>query len=289
MATAEKSMSLTQNPIIDNVAKQIAAFQEQGRLRLPPNYSAQNALYSAWLTLQTVKDKSERPALQVCTKESITNSLLDMVIQGLNPSRKQCHFIVYGNVLTCQRSYFGTMGVTKRVLKCQDILAEVVYEGDDFEYSIERGNKVITKHVQALKNVNKDKIVAAYCTIVMPDNRSFTEVMTIDEIKVAWAKSKMNPEAPGSNHKQFPQEMAKRTVINRCCKGFINSSDDSSLDLVVEAMHRSDEVIEEAEFEQEVAQNANAEVIEVEFVEKPEEDAEESEQQIGRASWRERV
>ena len=116
MSAVEKSMSLTQNPIIDNVSKQIAAFQEQGRLQLPPNYSAQNALYSAWLTLQGVKDKNDRPALQVCTKESITNSLLDMVIQGLNPSRKQCYFIPYGNALTLQRSYFGTMGVTKRVL-----------------------------------------------------------------------------------------------------------------------------------------------------------------------------
>ncbi|RME62433.1 MAG: recombinase, partial [Nitrospirae bacterium] len=40
------------------------------------------------------------PVLQVCTKESIVNALLDMCIQGL--SVNQGYFIPYENILTFQ-------------------------------------------------------------------------------------------------------------------------------------------------------------------------------------------
>ena len=145
MATAEKQTTAIakKNPV-DIVAAQIKELQANGRLNFPANYSVGNALASAWLTLQGVKDKEKRPVLQSCTHESIVNSLLDMAIQGLNPSKKQVYFIAYGSQLVCQRSYFGTVAVTKRVTHCKDVFAEPVYEGDEFEYVIDRGNKQIT-------------------------------------------------------------------------------------------------------------------------------------------------
>lgn len=277
MATAEKQTAIAMSPIVDSVSKQIAAFQNEGRLQLPPNYSAHNALMSAWLKLQATTDRNGRPALDVCTKTSVTNALLDMVIQGLTPAKNQCYFIVYGNQLVCQRSYFGTQTVTKRVLKCQDIFAEVIYEGDEFEYVIEGGNKRVINHTQRLGNINKAKIVGAYCTIVMPDGKTYSDVMTIDEIHQAWSKSKMSPFddkgnlKPNSTHGQFTADMAKKTAINHTCKQFINTSDDSSLDLVIEAMNRSEEAAEEAAFSQEVAGNANKEFIDADFTVKDEE------------------
>lgn len=45
------------------------------------------------MTLQSMTDKNRKPALTVCTKDSIANSLLDMVVQALNPVKKQCYFI----------------------------------------------------------------------------------------------------------------------------------------------------------------------------------------------------
>lgn len=257
------TIALVKKDTVDLVTEKIREFQESGELHFPANYSPENALKSAWLTLQSVTDRNNKPALQVCTKDSIANSLLDMVVQGLNPTKKQCYFIVYGNQLSCQRSYFGTMAVTKTVTGAKDIFAEVVYKGDDFAFEIVRGKKRVTRHVQTMETIEGGEIVGAYCTLVDADDREFTEFMTIAEIKKAWAMSKMNPNKEDSTHSKFPQEMCKKTVINRACKTFLNSSDDSSL--VMKHFRRTEEAAEDAAVQSEVDQNANKQTIDVDY------------------------
>jgi recombination protein RecT len=186
-----------------------------------------------------------------------------MAVQGLNPAKKQGYFIAYGKQLVFQRSYFGTMAVTKRVAGAKDIFAEIVYKGDEFEYTIKNGNKIITKHGQKIENVDANNIVAAYCTIIFDDERQFTDIMTWAEIQKAWSKSKMNPEKEGSTHKDFAQEMARKTVINRACKRYLNSSDDGSL--LMYHVNRADEVAAEAEVEAEIEESANQELIDIEY------------------------
>jgi len=53
--------------------------------------------------------------------------------------------------------------------------------------------------------------------------------------------------------------MAKKTVINRACKKFLNSSNDSNLTL--DHFNHQDETIEEAKAQEEINENANSEVI----------------------------
>ena len=267
---------VTKDETVNAVMTRVAELQDQGRLRFPPNYSPENALMSAYLTLQQTVNRDKKPVLTACTKESVANTLLDMVVQGLNPGKKQCYFIAYGPQLLCQRSYFGTMAVAKRVTGAKEIYAEVVYAGDVFKFAIKRGNTIIVEHVRELKNIDKAKIVAAYCTVVVPDNdEPYTQVMTIDQIHEAWRKSQNSPfDEKGqvksfSVHGQFAEEMAKKTVVNRTCKALINSSMDDSLGLVVESVNRMDDAAEEAEFADEVAQNANAGVIDAEYIEAP--------------------
>ncbi len=268
MSTTEKTnkgnaLALVKKDVVDVVGKKVQEFVSRGELHLPPNYSVENAMKSAWLILQNTFDKDKRPVLQVCTRDSIANALLDMAVQGLNPAKKQGYFIAYGKQLVFQRSYFGTMAVTKRVAGAKDIFAELVYKGDEFEYGIQRGNKIITKHIQRIENVDPDNIVAAYCTIIFDDDRQFTDIMTWQEIQKAWSKSKMNPDKEGSTHKEFAQEMARKTVINRACKRYLNSSDDGSL--LMQHINREDEVVVEAEVEAEIAENANQELIDIEY------------------------
>jgi len=260
---SNNNLALIKKDVVDVVGKKVQEFVSRGELHLPPNYSVENAMKSAWLILQNTFDKDKRPVLQTCTKDSIANALLDMAVQGLNPAKKQGYFIAYGKQLVFQRSYFGTMAVTKRVAGAKDIFAEVVYKGDEFEYTIKNGNKYITKHIQRIENVDPGNIVAAYCTIVFDDDRQFTDIMTWAEIQKAWSKSKMNPDKEGSTHKEFAQEMARKTVINRACKRYLNSSDDGSL--LMYHVNRADEVAAEAEVEAEIEENANQELIDIEY------------------------
>ena len=248
--------------ITDNVLNKIHQFQSNGQIYFPDNYSPENALKSAWLKLQEVKDKNGKLALEVCTQPSIANALLNMVIQGLNPMKNQCYFIPYGNQLTLMRSYFGSIAVAKQFGEIKDITAEVIYEGDKVETEIKRGKTIIVSHSRSFENINKAKIVGAYATILYNDNTEESLIMTMDQIRTSWKKSKLNPDGKDSTHSQFTEDMSKRTVINKICKYYINTKDDSNLNMIKKAFETSDEEMKEAEVEYEIETNANKELIE---------------------------
>ena len=147
---------------VDIVVDRVKEFENTGELTFPLNYIPQNALKSAWLILQETQNMDHKFVLDHCTKDSIANALLSMVVQGLNPDKKQCYFIAYGQKLMLQRSYFGSIVVAKMVNPdIEDVFGEAVYEGDEFEYSKVRGKTVVTKHNQKIENVSKSKIIAA--------------------------------------------------------------------------------------------------------------------------------
>lgn len=221
--------------VFDKVQAVVKNYTNSGELALPEGYSPDNAMKSAWLVLQEALDTNKRPVLESCTRVSIINALQSMLYQGLNPDKKQCYFIAYGDKLTLQRSYFGSMHVARMVdPTITDICYDVVYEGDVFEMEKRRGHTIIAAHRQKLENVDKNKIIAAYCSVFRGDTED-TTVMTMDEIKAAWRKSRMNPVdergniKANSTHGQYTKDMAIKTVVNRACKYIINSSDDSSL------------------------------------------------------------
>ena len=97
------ALEVLQKNVADAVLVKIAHFQKAGDIRLPADYSPENALKSAWLILLETKNREGKPVLETCTKESIANALLNMVIQGLSPVKKQCDFIAYGDKLTMSR------------------------------------------------------------------------------------------------------------------------------------------------------------------------------------------
>ena len=250
--------------ITDNVLNKIQKFQSNGQIYFPNNYSPENALKSAWLKLQDVKDKNGKLALEVCTRESVANALLNMVIQGLNPMKNQCYFIPYGNQLTLMRSYFGSITVAKQFGEIADITAEVIYEGDRFETEIKRGKTLIRTHTRSFENINKAKIVGAYATILYKDDIEESLVMTLEQIKTSWKKSKLNPESKESTHSLYTEDMCKRTVINKICKYYINTKDDSNLNMIKQAFETSDEELKENEVEYEIQEKSNKEVIDIE-------------------------
>ena len=260
MAETKQTAIAKPYDIVKEVQKTLQVYAEKGELVLPSNYSFENALKSAWLVLQETVNKDKVPVLQSCSQSSIANALLDMAVQGLNPGKKQCYFIAYGTKLLCQRSYFGTMAVAQEVAKATDIWAEVVYDGDVFEYEITHNRKTVSKHTQKLENIGKD-IVAAYCVIEFSNEKpSHTEIMTIGQIHKSWEKSKMLGTAK-STHSEFPDEMCKRTVISRACKKFINASSDSNL---LEHFNRTDEERTESEVAEEIEENANKKILKIE-------------------------
>ena len=247
-------MTTAQNKIKDYI--------QNKQLVLPKNYSPDNAMKSFWLKLGETVDRNKRPALQVCTPESIMESMLSCILQGLDPMKKQCYLIVYGNKLTLSVSYFGLVSILKRTYPNVKINAQTIHKGDVFEFTNIEGEKKITKHEQTLESLDKE-IIGAYCVVKLDDEEVST-IMTMNELKQAWSQSMMKPIdengkiKAGTTHDKFTQEMAKKTVISRASKVLINSRTDS--DLLLDTFIKSEDndyqdvqplLVEEQELDQE--------------------------------------
>lgn len=263
------AITIQEKNITDTVLARVNDLEKSGGLNFPANYSYANALKSAWLILQSTVDTEKKPVLSSCSKESIANSLLDMVIQGLSPAKKQCYFIAYGKQLTLMRSYLGTIAVTKRLKGIKEVFANIIYEGDEFEYKInlETGLKELVKHNQNFENINPAKIKGAYACIIRENLPPFVEIMNIDQIKKSWMQGSAYSSGKSKAHSNFTDEMAKKTVINRACKIFFNTSDDS--DVLIGAINNTKDIDSipetdyEIEVEEEIQQKANKDLIDI--------------------------
>lgn len=201
--------------------------------------------------------------LEACSHASIMQSLYDMVVQGLNPRKQQGYFIPYGSQLTFQKSYMGHKALAKRVdPRIWDIVSEVIWEGDEFEYQIDRGRKVITKHVQKLDNVDSKQIKGAYAQAIDHQGRVMsTVIMTWEQIKQAWKQSRMNPFDQNGNikkdstHYKFMSDMAAKTPLGKLSRHIVNTSTDNHL--FREAVQRDEQIADEWEAEQEVEASEN--------------------------------
>ncbi len=267
-----------QNAFVTKVADKIAEMKQQGQINLPDNYSAVNALQAAYFTLTAVDFGSKQALIDKVTPESVAFALQDMAIQGLSVAKKQGYFVPYGDKLQFLRSYHGTQAVLKRLHGVKDIWANVIWKGEDFEVEYnERGQLAFKGHKVNWKAATgkKEDIEGAYCIIEREDGTQFLTVMTMDEILTAWSTAKTQ-----NVQNKYPQEMAKRTVINRASKAFINTSDDS--DLLIDAVNRSTENEYEPtvkdmgdieEVKREIEQNANTEEIDIQEPPTPVQDA----------------
>lgn len=208
-----------QKELTEKVGRRVAVMEQEG-LALPKNYNYQNALKSAFFELDKVR------GIENCTQASIANSLLNMITQGLSPAKTQCYFIAYGKELQMQRSYFGTVAALKRLEDVEKISAEVIHEGDVFEIGSNDEMETIVKKFEP-KFENQDKpLVGAFAMIKKTDGTVSFTIMTKKEIDQSWRQSRNKTNMVQQN---FGQEMAKRTVLNRAAKMFINTSDDSDL------------------------------------------------------------
>lgn len=220
-ATALKRM---QEETTQQIMERVTGWQETGEVVLPKGYHVGNAIKLAWLYLQTVENLQHQKAIDYCTKDSICNALLNMVINGEYP-QKHCYFIMYGNRLEWQERYLGKLMRAKRDTEIGKVNAQVIYEGDEFVYTIdENGEKQLVKHVPNLANIDNTKILAAYAVVINKDGTRHIEVMTRTQIQKAWEQGAMKGKSGA--HTNFTEQMCMKTVIQRACKIALDSTAD---------------------------------------------------------------
>ena len=213
-----------QEDVSTQVLDRVTEMEQAGALVLPKGYHAGNALKSAWLYLQTIEDRNHNKATDACTKGSIANVLLEMVIRGEYPM-KHCYFIPYGNQLTFMEKYTGKLMRAIRDTEIAEVNANVVREGEDFVYTVDRhGLLQLVSHKPTFQTMGKP-IVGAYAVVVNKDGSTRLEVMTMDMIQKAWNQGgDGNHERQTGAHRNFTDQMCKKTVTSRACKVALEST-----------------------------------------------------------------
>lgn len=237
-----KDLEVVTKDMADVVSGRIAQLTGEGTLVMPSDYSYGNALKYAMVKIAGVKDRNGKPALEVCTKKSVANALLDMVLQGLSPERTQCYFIVYGNELQMQRSYFGSVVALKRLdPNVGKIVCDIAHEGDTVRWNMTEAGERYAECIETDPMTNHDKPIAmGFCNIYSKTGELLGNTyMTYKEIETCWKHNTAYGKA--STHKEFPEEMAKKTLIHRACKFLRNTALESN-SAIAESFNRTTEV-----------------------------------------------
>lgn len=239
--------------ISTQVLEKINTFQESGELTIPKNYSVDNALKSAYIILGDPKND----ILAKCDKSSIAEALLKMVIYGVSPAKKQCYFIPYGQKLECSISYAGNIAIAKRYGNLKNIKGQAIFKGDDFKFEVDpkTGRKKVINHSQTLDSLGTNEIIGAYAISEMNDGSVDVEIMNIKQIQMSWGQGGSKGNSPA--HKNFPDQMAIKTVLNRACKLLISSSDDSVLYDPLDEQEVTPSTQIEANVKLDISKNAN--------------------------------
>lgn len=237
------------------VLAKVDSFQKSGELMLPKDYVVENALKSAYIILSDPKNN----LLTKCDKSSVAEALLKMVVYGVSPIKKQCYFIPYGNKLECSVSYAGNIAIAKRYGRLKAIKANAIFEGDNFEFEVDAatGRRKVIKHSQSLDSIGNSVLKGAYAVYELTDGTSDVEIMNIKQIQAAWGQGGSKGNSPA--HKNFADQMAIKTVINRACKLLISSSDDS---ILYDPLEENDYVdTTKGRVQQEINDNANGDTL----------------------------
>lgn len=220
---ATKEVATVKQNVGDSVIARVNSLCEVG-FRMPSDYQYVNAIKASMLVLQDLKDRNGKPALEVCTQNSIASALFEMSVKGLDASRKTCYFIVRGDKLCLHESYFGKVLQVKRIYPNFDPHPVVIREGDEFIYEIDpkNGCKRLVKHTQCLENLDKG-FVGAYMYLPTADGGQDLYIMSKRMILTAWSKSSSKEQTTA---KQFDEKMVMKTIINSGCNMIINSTPD---------------------------------------------------------------
>jgi recombination protein RecT len=155
----------------------------------------------------------EKPELQKYSKEVLATALVRSAQDNLDALNNEVYIYKgYGDKLTYTPSYKGLrkMAIEKSVRPIKDIYAKPIYEGDTVEETFMDGEAKLTYKSNFMK---RGKWIGVLAVCVFKDNSEIYELMDMADINAIKAKSRNS-----GAWKDFPQEMAKKSVIRRLCK-----------------------------------------------------------------------
>jgi recombination protein RecT len=157
---------------------------------------------------------TKTPALAQCSPQSLALAMMGSVQLGLEPggALQHAHLIPFGSEVVLVIGYKGLLELARRTGEIASVKANVVREGDEFEY--EDGLELTLRHRPRWRGALGD-VVAAYCVIKLNGGGVQVDVMTRAEVDAIRMRSRAGGKGPWVT--DFA-EMAKKTVLKRCLK-----------------------------------------------------------------------
>ncbi len=203
------SNSLTKN---NNSTLKNYVLQMQGEIAkaLP------TVLTSERFTRMALSALSNNKVLEKCTPQSFLGAMMNAAQLGLEPNTPlgQAYLIPYGNQVQFQIGYKGMLDLAYRSGEVKTIMAQTVYENDNFDYCFGLEPKLIHKPAKS----NRGKPIYYYAVFKLNNGGEGFEVMSIEDINEHAKQFSKALNGSTSPWKTNFDEMAKKTVIKKVLK-----------------------------------------------------------------------
>jgi recombination protein RecT len=198
---------------------------------LPSDFNRARFVQNTVALVQGSEELSRMP------QAKLIPALLKGAYLGLDFFNKECYAVPYGQTVQFMPSYTGMVKLAKRFSKrpLTDIYGHIVRDGDEFETGMEDGREYVRFKP---KPFNDGPIIGAFAVAQFADGGIKVEVMSKAQLD---AVKRMSKAQSGTAWKFFSDEMYKKSVIRRLCKGI-----DLDMENVEQAriMQAEEEVVE---------------------------------------------
>ena len=176
---------------------------------LPSDFNKARFVQNTVALVQSNEDLSRMP------QAKLVPALMKGAYLGLDFFNKECYAIPYGQQVQFMPSYTGMVKLAKRFSKrpLKDIYAHIVRDGDEFESGMDDGREYVRFKP---KPFNDGPIIGAFAVAQYADGGIKVETMSktqLDSVK------RMSKAQSGTAWKFFADEMYRKSVIRRLCKG----------------------------------------------------------------------
>lgn len=176
---------------------------------LPSDFNSARFVQNTVALVQSNDELARMP------QAKLVPALMKGAYLGLDFFNKECYAVPYGQTVQFMPSYTGMVKLAKRFSKrpLRDIYAHVVRDGDEFESGMEDGREYVRFKP---KPFSDGPIIGAFAVAQFADTGIKVETMSKAQLDAA---KRMSKAQSGTAWKFFPEEMYRKVVIRRLCKG----------------------------------------------------------------------
>lgn len=176
---------------------------------LPSDFNSARFVQNTVALVQSNDELARMP------QAKLVPALMKGAYLGLDFFNKECYAVPYGQQVQFMPSYTGMVKLAKRFSKrpLKDIYAHVVRDGDEFESGMEGGIEYVRFKP---KSFSDGPIIGAFAVAQYADGGIKVETMSKAQLDAA---KRMSKAQSGTAWKFFSDEMYRKVVIRRLCKG----------------------------------------------------------------------